>query len=69
MIVVGTKLQLKFLHFFKTNDVMVEPMCELLHQWMQTGKKTHKLHMDNAGENKEIGIKIKKRCMEKPSGN
>ena len=34
LIVVQTKLQLKFSHFFKTKDVMVEPTCELLHQWM-----------------------------------
>ena len=31
LIVVGTKLQLKFSHFFKMQDVMAEPMCELLH--------------------------------------
>ena len=31
LIVVGTKHQLKFLHFFKTKNMMVEPTCELLH--------------------------------------
>ena len=54
MIVVGTQLQLKFSHLFKMKDVMVEPTCELLHQWKQVGKKIHKLHMDNAGENKNL---------------
>ena len=42
MIVVGTKLQLKFSHFLKSKDKMVEPTCELLHQWMQNGQKIHK---------------------------
>ena len=36
---------------------MVEPMCELFHQWMQTGKKIHKLHMDNTGKKLELRLK------------
>ena len=40
MIVVGTQLQLKFSHFYKSKDTMVEPTCELLHCWKQNGQKT-----------------------------
>ena len=54
MIVVGTQLQLKFSHFYKSKDAMVEPTCELLHHWKQNERKIHKLHMDNAGENKKL---------------
>ena len=38
LIVDGTKLKLKFLHFFKSKNVMVEPTCELLHHWSKAGK-------------------------------
>ena len=43
MIVVGTQIQLKFSHFYKLKDAMVEPTCELLHHWKQNGRKIHKL--------------------------
>ena len=35
LIVVGMKLQLKFLHFYKTKDEKVEPIGEVLHWWVQ----------------------------------
>ena len=38
---------------------MVEPTHELLHHWTQNGKKIHKLHMDNAGENKKLELRSK----------
>ena len=59
MIVFGTKLQLKFSHFYKSKDTMVEPTCELLHQWMQNGQKILKLCMDNAGKNKKLELRLK----------
>ena len=43
LIVGGMKLQLKFLHFYKMKDAMVEQTRELLHQWTTIGKKIHKL--------------------------
>ena len=50
LIVVGTKLQLKSLYFLKSKNVMVEPMCELLHHWGKAGKNISKLQMGNARE-------------------
>ena len=58
LIVVGGKLQLKFSHFYKMKDAMLEPTCELLHQWMQNGQKIHKLYMDKAGENKKLESRL-----------
>ena len=66
MIVVGTKLQLKFSHFYKSKDAMVEPTCELLHLWMQNGQKIHKLHMGNAGESKKLELRLKSVPWENP---
>ena len=37
---------------------MVEPTCELLYKWIQTGKKVKAIRLDNAGENR----KLKDRC-------
>ena len=37
---------------------MVEPMCEMLHHWMQSGKITNKLRMDNTGENKKLASRL-----------
>ena len=47
-------------------DAMVEPTCELLHWWMQTGMKIHKLHMDNAGENKKLELRLKSVAWKSP---
>ena len=58
MIVVGTQLQLKFSHFYKSKDGMVETTCELLHWWKQNGQKIQKLHMDNAGKNKKLKSRL-----------
>ena len=66
MIVVGTKLQLKFLHLYKSKDAIVEPTCELLHQWMQNGQKIQKLCMDNAGENKKLELRLKSAAWKNP---
>ena len=57
LIVVGSKLQLKFSLFYKTKNAMVEPMCEMLHHWMQSGKIS-KLQTDNAGENKKLASRL-----------
>ena len=58
LIVVGTKLQLMFLHFYPSKNVIVEPTCELLHHWGQSGKIISKLQMDNAGENKKLVMQL-----------
>ena len=38
LLVVGMKLQLKVLHFYKSKNAMVEPTCELMCCWQQAGK-------------------------------
>ena len=58
LIVVGSKLQMKFSHFDKTKNAMIEPTCEILHHRMQTGKIINKLRMDNAGENKKLASRL-----------
>lgn len=52
IIVVYTKVQLKFSHFFVTKDGMFEPTCKLLHKWEQHIMGLTHMRMDNAGENK-----------------
>ena len=50
IIVLSTNVQLKFSHFFRSKNNMVEPTCELLHRWGQAGVLIKKLRMDNAGK-------------------
>ena len=59
IIVLGTNVQLKFSHFFKSKNNMVEPTCELLHRWGQAGVLIKKLRMDNAGENIALEKRLK----------
>ena len=63
IIVLGTNVQLKFSHFFKSKNNMVEPTCELLHRWGQVGILIKKLRMDNTGENIALEKRLKR---EKP---
>ena len=58
ILVVEMKLQLKFSHFYKSKNAMVEPTCELMHCWQQAGKIISKLRMDNAGENKKLVLRL-----------
>ena len=44
-------MQLKFVHFFKIKDGMVEPTCELFFRWKHAGHGVEIVHLDNAGEN------------------
>ena len=44
-------MQLKFVHFFKTKDSMVEPTCELRSRWTKSGRGVDIMRLDNAGEN------------------
>ena len=50
-IIVVEAMQLKFVHFFKTKDGMVEPTCELLSRWKKSGRRVDIMQLDNAGEN------------------
>ena len=49
-----------FLHFFKKKNEMIEPTCELFHQWQEEDKKKIKyLRMDGAGENKKLAKRLR----------
>ena len=39
-------------------EKMVEPTCELMHWWQQTGKIISTLRMDNAGKNKRLTSRL-----------
>jgi hypothetical protein len=49
---VDERTELKFSDFFVTKNGMVEPTCEQLHRWKQSGHGVKYIRMDNAGENK-----------------
>jgi hypothetical protein len=51
-IMVDERTQLKFSNFFSTKNGMVEPTCEQLHRWKQSGIAVKYMRLDNAGENK-----------------
>ena len=65
-IVLGTKVQLKFSHFFKSENNMIEPTCELMHRWGQAGIVIKKLQMDNAGENIALEKRLKSKSWKNP---
>jgi hypothetical protein len=44
----------KFVNFFETKDGMVEPTCEKLKKWEQSGHKVNVIRMDNGGENLKL---------------
>ena len=66
IIVLGTNVQLKFSHFFKSKNKMIEPTCELMHRWGQAGKLIKKLRMDNAGENIALEKRLKSESWKNP---
>ena len=66
IIVLGTNVQLKFSHFFKSKNNMVEPTCKLLHRWGQAGIAIKKLRMDNAGENIALEKRLKSESWKNP---
>jgi hypothetical protein len=49
---VDERTQLKFSHFFKTKNAMVELTCEQFQKWKDNGKAMTYVRLDNAGENK-----------------
>ena len=51
-ILVDERTGMKFSHFFNSKNGMVEPTCELFHQWKIRDKPVKQLRMDNAGENR-----------------
>ena len=64
--VLGSNVQLKFLHFFKSKNKMVEPTCELMHRWGQAGILIKKLRMDNTGENIALEKRLKSESWKNP---
>jgi hypothetical protein len=51
-IMVDEYTQLKVSDFFETKSGMVEPTCEQLYKWKESGKAVKFIRCDNAGENK-----------------
>jgi hypothetical protein len=50
--------QLKFSSFHAHKDDMVEPSCELFHQWKHDGHQVKYIRCDNAGENKSLQKRV-----------
>ena len=66
IIVLSTTVQLKFLHFFKSKNNMIEPTCKLMHRWGQGCIVIKKLRMDNAGENIALEKRLKSEAWKNP---
>ena len=66
IIVLGTNVQLKFSHFFKSKNKMIQPTCELMHWWGQAGILIKKLRMDNAGEYIALEKRLKSESWKNP---
>ena len=66
IIVLGTNVQLKFSHSFKSKNKMIEPTCELMHRWGQSGILIKKLRMDNAGGNIALEKRLKSESWKNP---
>jgi hypothetical protein len=60
--VVDEITNMKITHFFKANNGMCEPTCELIKKWKDIKIKGKCLRMDNAGEkncyNNDVKAKI-----------
>jgi hypothetical protein len=48
--------QIFIIHTHK--DEMVEPSCELFHQWKHDGHQVKYIRCDNAGENKSLQKRV-----------
>ena len=59
IIVLGTNVKLKFLHFYKSKNKTIKPTCKMMHWWGQAGILIKKLRMDNAGENIALEKRLK----------
>ena len=66
IIVLGTNVQLKFSHFFKSKNKMIEPTCELMHQWGQVGILIKKIRMNNDGEKIALEKRVKSESWKNP---
>ena len=53
-IIVDEMTQMKWSHFFRTKNGMIEPTCVMFHKWKQAGKQVKFLRMDDAGENEKL---------------
>ena len=66
IIVLGTNVQLKFSHFYKSKNKLVEPTFKMMHQWGQAGILIKKLRMDNAGGNIALEKRLKSESWKNP---
>jgi hypothetical protein len=51
MIVIDEEIQLKVSSFYKSEDAMVEPLCERMNRWKERGHAITNMCLDNAGKN------------------
>ena len=58
-LIVDERTGMKFTEFFTNKSSMVEPTCELLHNWKEQGKPVKFIRCDNAGENKKLEGRLK----------
>jgi hypothetical protein len=50
--VIDEEIQLKVSSFYKSKDAMLEPLCERMNRWKESGCAITNMCLDNAGENK-----------------
>jgi hypothetical protein len=71
---------LKFVDFYETKNIIIEPMCEQFKKWEQNGHKVDVVQMDNGGENLKLekqahsndwklGITFEKTAQDTPQQN
>jgi Reverse transcriptase (RNA-dependent DNA polymerase) len=58
-IIVDERTQLKFSDFHTTKSGMVEPTCELIQSWKNSGKSIKYIRCDDGGENKALEKRLK----------
>ena len=59
MIIVDEKTQMKFSEFFSNKNAMIEPTCQKLLEWINSGKSIKVIRCDNAGENRALEKRLK----------
>jgi hypothetical protein len=80
IVVIDEEIQLKVSNFYKSKDAMVEPLCERMNRWKESGRAITNMRLDNAGENKllkkrsdskdwKLGIKFEFTARDTPQQN
>jgi hypothetical protein len=59
LIIVDERTQMKFSEFFSHKNAMIEPTCQQLIEWINSGKNVKIIRCDNAGENRALEKRLK----------